>query len=320
MNQTPKKPFNYLNLALIIIALATYVYIFRRLTRFENWHSFALPFDQLQRSALLLASLLLLWMANISAEVKKWQLLMQPYYKISFTAGLQQVLAGSVTAILSPGRIAEPGGRMILLPREQRETGLLTTSLGGFLQTLIISFIGLFCVVHSGRFMNQSFLSGWPLISYYLILILAGILLLTTFYYLSIRLTFLQKIKGHLLQLKKLRPGLSLKIIGWTIIRYSIYHVQFYLWLKFFNYPLTLLQFIGLAPIYFYIITIIPSFLLADVGIRGTVSLFVFAPLLAQEPFLLAAILGLWLLNVATPALLGSIILVKHKRGKGLSV
>lgn len=316
MNQTPKKPFNFLNLAFLLIALLAYGYIFQRLTRFENWRSFALPFDQLQKSGLLLAGLLLMWVANLSAEVKKWQLLMRPYHLVSFRAGFQQVLAGSVTAILSPGRVAEPGGRMLLLPREHRETALLTTSLGGFLQTLIISLIGLFCLVLSERSMNLSIFSSWPLIIYYFILSLVGVIFLLTLYYFSNRIPFLQKIKGHLFQLKKLRPTLTLKIIGWTIVRYSIYHVQFYLWLKFFDYPITLLHFISLAPIYFYIITIIPSFLLADVGIRGSVSLFVFTPLLEQEPFLLAAILCLWLLNVAIPALLGSIILVKHKRRK----
>jgi len=320
MNQTPKKPFNFLNLAFILIALAAYAYIFRRLVHFENWRSFALPFDHLQKSGLLLAGLLLMWMANLSAEVKKWQLLMRPYHLVSFKAGFQQVLAGSVTAILSPGRVAEPGGRMLLIPREHRETALLTTSLGGFIQTLIISLTGLVCLVHTGRSMNLSFFSSWPLIFYYLILSLVGVILLITLYYLSNRIPFLQKIKGHLFQLKKLKPVLTMKIIGWTFIRYSIYHVQFYLWLKFFDYPITLLQFIWLAPIYFYIITIIPSFLLADVGIRGTVSLFVFTPILAQEPFLLTAILSLWLLNVAIPALLGSIILVKHKRRKAYPV
>jgi len=320
MKQALKKPFNYLNLAFTLIALVVYVFIFRRLSHFENWQSFALPLDQLQRSCLLLAGLLLLWMANLSTEVKKWQLLMRPYHPVTFRAGFQQVLAGSVTAILSPGRVAEPGGRMLLLPREHRETALVTTSLGGFLQTMIISIIGVFCLVYSGRSLNLSIFSSWPLITYYLIITLAGLILLFSVYYLSSRIPLLQKIKGHLLQLKRLSPVLSIKIICWTIIRYSIYQVQFYLWLKFFNYPLLFSQFILLSPIYFYIITIIPSFLLADVGIRGTVSIFVFAPLLTQEALLLAAILLLWLLNVAIPALLGSLILIKHKRQKKLPV
>jgi len=312
--QIQKKPFNYLNLIFVLLALATYIYIFRRLIRFDNWQSFTILFDHILRSGILLAALFAFWVANLSTEVKKWQLLMRPYYCISFKAGLQQILAGTVTAILSPGRIAEPGGRMSLLPPEHRGTALLTTSLGGFLQTAIISFIGIFCISYTGYAMNLSIFTHWSLITYYLIFAILFVTLLISFYLLRNRFPFLQKVKGHLIQLKKLKLTLTLQIIGWTILRYSIYHIQFYLWLKFFDYPITLLQFIHLAPIYFYIITIIPSFLLADVGIRGTVSLFIFSPTPHQEPFILAAILCLWLLNVAAPALMGSIILVKHKR------
>lgn len=119
--QIQKKPFNYLNLIFVLLALATYVYIFRRLIRFDNWQSFTILFDHILRSGILLAALFVFWVVNLSTEVKKWQLLMRPYYCISFKAGLQQILAGTVTAILSPGRIAEPGGRMSLLPPNTEE-------------------------------------------------------------------------------------------------------------------------------------------------------------------------------------------------------
>ena len=68
-------------------------------------------------------------------------------------------------------------------------------------------------------------------------------------------------------------------------------------------------EFIMHAPIYFFFITLIPSFFLADIGIRGSVSLFVFAQFEAQMPLILLAIFFLWFINVVVPALLGTIVL-----------
>lgn len=320
MNQKQKTPLNYLKLIIICIAIAAYIYIAWRLVSFENWGAISSPFQFWHKKINLLFLLLITWLANLTSEVKKWQLLMRPYQALPFFSSVKQVLAGFVTAILSPGRVAEPGGRMLLLPLHLKEAALLTTSLGGFIQTIIITIAGLICLIYSHHEHHMFEQSQWSLIIYYFGLTILIVILLFVIRYYSSRLPYLKKLKGLVMQLKKLNYRLTVRIVGWTILRYFIYQIQLYLWLIFFGYTLPFEQFICLSPIYFYIITIIPSFLLTDLGIRGTVSLFVFSPNQDYEPLLIASIFCLWLLNVALPVLLGSLILINHKRRMHYSV
>jgi hypothetical protein len=74
------------------------------------------------------------------------------------------------------------------------------------------------------------------------------------------------------------------------------------------NDPVILL----LSPLYFAFITLFPTFFLVDLGIRGSVGMFIFGPLVHNVPVLLSVIFFLWLINVALPSFAGGLIIMRH--------
>ena len=57
---------------------------------------------------------------------------------ISFRESLVQILVGMLTAVGIPGRLAEPGGRMLYMRVKFHKRAILLTYVGGAFQNLII--------------------------------------------------------------------------------------------------------------------------------------------------------------------------------------
>jgi hypothetical protein len=80
---------------------------------------------------------------------------------------------------------------------------------------------------------------------------------------------------------------------------------------KLFQVNLTPTLMIGLTAILFLTLAIIPTLTLAELGIRGKVSLFLFGLYSSNELGILASAGGIWLLNLIVPACLGGLILLR---------
>ncbi len=290
-----------------VIGLLAYYFIIKRLVSFEHWGIISENFKVTRDQIGIFILLLVLLVSNIFCEVKKWQVLIQPFYTLSLYNSLLQYLAGALTAVGSPARIAEPGGRMALLPKEHRLNALVMTSIGGFIQNIVIVFFGLLTLSFSKRNLLQSYnLRDFSLFP--LILVVVSLLIIST-----LTILFRKKLKYLWNEIRKVKLKVLLYATFWTIVRYLIYNLQFYLWLLLFNIEIPIDQFILYSPLYFLIITIIPSFLLIDLGIRGSVSLIVFGNAIIPSPLLLSGVLGLWFFNVVLPAVCGGWVLYRKK-------
>ncbi|MGB4725691.1 MAG: hypothetical protein WBH12_10415 [Sediminibacterium sp.] len=67
----------------------------------------------------------------------------------------------------------------------------------------------------------------------------------------------------------------------------------------------------ALTGVLFLILAIIPTLTLAELGIRGKVSLILFGMYSSNTMGILAAAGGIWLLNLIIPACLGGMILLR---------
>lgn len=295
-------------LVIIVLALLAYAFIVNRLLNFEYWPALVnvLSFKNLNIWYAVL--LIVLFVFNVFSASKQWQVLIGPYIKIGIVTAIRQYLAGCLSAIGSPARLAEPGGRMALLPKEHRLNAVVMTTMGGMIQNVVIFLFGILAVIF--------FQVNWIRLDKINLLVSSKIwlfLLITlSFVSLLIILRFIfrnLKIPYWFLKLKKLRLLLWSKAFFWTILRYLIYNLQLFVCFKLFGLEIYFHDFILFSPVYFLFITLIPSFFLADLGIRGSVSLFVFSQYEAQMPLILLSIFSLWFINVVVPALLGTIIL-----------
>ncbi len=194
------------------------------------------------------------------------------------------------------------------MEKKYRLDAVLVTTIGGIMQNLIIGIFGLIALL-AGSFepANITFNNY----TYYVVII--GILLVTLsfvifFWVLRNRIQeILQAL--NILDFKCLMTGIVL-----TLFRFIVFNLQLFAVFMVFNIEIPFTDFIQLSPVYFLFITLIPSFILADIGIRGSVAMLVFSGANSPEPMVLTAILILWLFNVVAPAITGSWIL--HKKSE----
>ena len=93
--------------------------------------------------------------------------------------------------------------------------------------------------------------------------------------------------------------------------RYLVFLLQYLLIFKLCQVQIEPFTIITLTAILFLILAIIPTLTLAELGIRGKVSLLLFGMYSSNTLGVLAAAGGIWLLNLIIPACLGGLILLR---------
>jgi len=90
-----------------------------------------------------------------------------------------------------------------------------------------------------------------------------------------------------------------------SLLRYIIFSVQYYLILQAFGLTFSSYTKILLIPFCFLITSSIPTIVISEIGVRGSVGLFVFGIISDNNLAILSASVLLWVINVALPALFG---------------
>lgn len=252
-----------------------------------------------------LFALIVLMLINWSIESIKWKLLIKQIETISFLKSLRAVLTGLTLSLYSPNRSGEFVGRVMHLQPNQRVKGSLLTFIGGICQLIITLQAGLIGLLFYQTSLNQTTT----------IAIVATILTLSFFLlyksplllYKFRTLQFINKYAERFIVLRDFSIHKLIKIYLLSVLRYTVFACQFYLLLKLCNVNLeTSLLCISIA-ISFMLTTIIPSIALGELGIRGSVNLYLFSPNHLYDTQVLIASFLLWLINLAIPALIGAI-------------
>jgi len=249
---------------------------------------------------------LLLWFLNILCEAKKWQSLIKPFISITIRAAFQQVFAGTTTGVGSPGRIAEMGGRMALLPKMYRTDAAIMTTIGGFIQSSIIFGVGLLALflmpIANVFYFNTELYVG----------VLAGLILIIL---LALAAVWRYSAKARYYLRRAISVGTTAigKAYFWTLLRYLIYNMQLLTWMHLMGVEIDNSLWLGLSCLYFFFVSIVPSHIIIDMGIRGSVALFLFLMITDNTIAVLSAIFAMWMTNVIIPTLIGSVVLIKQK-------
>ena len=251
----------------------------------------------------------LLLPVNVGIEARKWQLLIETAMPVSFMQALRSVLSGIAASIITPNRIGEYPARIIAL-RQASSTRLISVSvLGACAQLLCLMIAGVagliyYCIIH-------------PVLLHFIIL---GITAVFTILLLLLYFSFEQwapRIE-HIRVLRKLHMWALLlhrftwreqwTILGLSLLRFAIFTLQYWLLLRWQGIPLPLAEGFLLCTLFFWAMAIIPSIALAELGIRGTVSVFLFAPFTHNIAGIAVATFILWCINLVLPALIGVIL------------
>lgn len=308
-------------LAKVIILLITYGYIAYELSVRQNMNDLigSLKEDFIPANLIYILPVFLLLPLNLSVEAIKWRLLIKKLENISFKTSLKAVISGITLSIFTPNRIGEIASRVFVLERANRTKGIFSSAAGNMATLVITVIIGLFsCFAFLIFFSPEQFLDNNRI--YYGIPVITGcIILILIFFNLSKVIKFLSGIRF----LRKFRDSFSIlssynkseifNVLFISLLRYCIYTSQFLLLLKFFNVNIPVpTAYIGITISYFFI-SFIPSFTLAEIGIRGSVSIFFIGYFSENTIGILSASTLIWIINLVIPAIIGSVLLYKIK-------
>ncbi len=251
---------------------------------------------------------------NWSLETQKWRELMHRLEPIPFWRAFQAVLAGTAFSIITPNRIGEYGGRVLMVRIADKWQTVVATLVGSFSQIVVLlsaGFGGMAFFLSEYFHLKQSYSIGLAFLA-----VLGSVLLLFFYYNIDLaipivrRIPYLKRGIRHLEVLREYTPRQLNNVLFYSALRYIVYSLQYYLLLLFFGIKINILNaFITIAFI-FFVQTALPALPGASLPLRAKVALFVWSGY-AQNPLTIFAVsFGLWGMNVAVPALVGMIFIL----------
>lgn len=267
---------------------------------------------------------ILLMPLNWCLETYKWYRLVNKIQPFSFLKSFESVLSGLALSMNTPNRIGEYGGRVVYLKSGNRLKGValtLVSSIGQLLITLVIGWVSLLILKTelTGVQLGSSHFSS-ILLQVFQYSVLAFVILTAIFFF---RMQWLAKILKWIPLLKeklsftevleKLSNRFYLEILFYSFLRFLVFAAQYILIWQALSVDITWWQGFWSVAIVFLIMTIIPSFAIAEVGIRGKVAISITALFTTNNIAILGGTIGIWLLNLVMPALLGSLLLLSIK-------
>jgi len=255
----------------------------------ENWH---VLFDKLTLVSGFLV--LLFTIFNWFFEVLKWQYLVHCFTNISFKKAFEQTFAAYTTSVFTPARVGEYGAKALYYPKKNTKQIVLLTFLGSGFQMFVTCLFGVLGLFLAGYF-------SWAFL--FLGAVLVGFLVVFSLKNISFKGISIQK---GILKIKELPKSNLQKVFLFSLVRYLIFSHQYFLLLYISGISVDYFSCMAVIFIMYALVSIIPSLQIADVVVRGGLSVFLFQKIGIDE-WLVVTVTGvMWLLNVVIPVILGS--------------
>jgi len=255
-----------------------------------------------------------LMLVNTSLESLKWHLLVNSVEPVSYGRTAASYLAGVAFSIITPNRIGEYPGRILYLGKNNAFRYLTVSALGIMAQLsglYLFGMIGLiYYNIHFPSLLAQTGLAAC---------IIVNILLGIVYWKFDSILPAIAKVRwlcryityGKLLNRFPVKR--QLQVLGISLLRFIIFTAQYLFLLRWMNVTIPLGDGFCLAALFFWVMAVIPGIAVAEPGVRGNVSLFLFHHFSSNTIGILAATTGIWLLNLILPSIFGSILIIRMK-------
>lgn len=306
----------------ITISLLAWLILIEQINNFNNLDLTFFQTISIKKIIFYAIILIILMGLNWSVEAVKWQRLIKNIEKISFRHSLKAVFIALPMAITTPARIGDLLGRSIVLQKQNRKKGIWATTLGSFSQQIITIVCGLFALttILNLRLINSY--SEFFKYSHYLFAFFFIITFIFIFIYLKFntfvthfaKYRFFKRYFKHTTHFSELKNSDLITVLLLSGLRYLIFFSQFYLLFQLFGVPITLFQAFIVIGLTYFIISFLPSSIILELGIRGSVILFVFSLFYTRfNANVLTAGFVIYGINLLLPAMFGLIIWYKTK-------
>ena len=251
---------------------------------------------------------------NLLLESGKWSLLTNSVEEVSFPKAFSSYLAGMAFSIITPNRIGDYPGRILYLGRSNTFRYVNVSVLGVMSQLSAIFIWGLCGLIYY----NIVFPGLEARVALGLCLA-ANIGIAIVYWRFENWLPSLGKIPwlrrfaiyGKLLN--RVTTGRQMTVLCLSLLRFSVFTAQYLFLLRWMNVEVPLAEGFLMAALFFWVMAVIPSVALTELGVRGTVSRYLFHSFSPNTVGMLGATMGIWLLNLILPSIFGSVLIMRMR-------
>ncbi len=317
MSKKIKILINYFLGPVIFIVLSWSLYV-----QIKNQPDLALRWQQIKGSWqhwkfwLVIVLMLLNW----GIEARKWQVLVQHVQHFSLFRAFKSVLSGCSITMLTPNRIGEYGGRILYVEDGNRIKAISLTIVGSisqFLVTMIMGCCGLFYL----RFFSHKQPVLPELWGDVLIYLSVTITLLSSLFYLRIgwlvrmmeKVPALQKVVTHIRVLDEFDNIQLIRIFSLSLGRYMVFVLQYLLLLQVMQVDVGLATGFWLIAVFYLVMAMAPTIGFVELPVRVGACWAILKFYTGNELGVSATALGIWLINLVIPAVIGSLLILSIK-------
>ncbi len=258
---------------------------------------------------------------NWTLETIKWQIALRPVQPIGFIRAFKAILAGTCIASFTPNRVGEYLGRMLFVDPGNKILSVTPTilcSMSQMLVTLTAGSVGIYLF----SILSFQFHTVWSspvfLRSVLIVTIGAAIglgLIYFRFDPLVVMVNkWLEKNKKNFSIPQNFSFPVLTTILFISTIRYLVFILQYFLLFSLFGIPLSGMQVFTGVSVMFVLMAVVPTLtFLTDLGFRWAAGIQIFQVFTLNTAGILAVSLGIWLINLIIPALVGSLLILRIK-------
>lgn len=277
----------------------------------------------------LLAIVVLMMLVNWGIEAVKWRYLLLKSELIGFFRSFKAVMSGVTISLFTPNRTGEYFGRVFVLKQTKTVPAILLTIIGSLGQLYVTFFFGSFglaLLFQEFKIVDSEYVKTLN-VGIWLLAISLNLFFL--FLFLNIQLFYpvlvkifrnkLPSITASLDVLKSHTTSELFVVLLFSGARYFVFAMQYYFVFRMFGIDLLVEKAFMVISCIFLFMTIIPTVALSELGLRGSVSLFMISLVMpgsfsdSQALAVISAATLLWIINLALPALIGSVFVLQLK-------
>ncbi len=300
--------------SLLFLLLTGYV-IYRQIVKQPDWILHQNMVVNSWKSPMFWLALLLMPL-NWGLETLKWMRLMKPLESLSFGKAARAVLAGCSVTMFTPNRVGEYGGRMLFIRTENRIPSISVTMIGGMNQLIITCWLGLMALPFFYTQVDlpiNSALQIWMQSLGWAVVLMASVFLTIALFRVSwiseklSGISLLEKPLHHLARASDYQPKQMLIVLTIACFRYMVFIFQYYLLLRAMGVELTLSQGLPVLAVFYLLMTWAPTIGFTELPLRSVMAVWLIGLFSTNALGIQAASLCIWLINLALPAILGSL-------------
>ena len=258
---------------------------------------------------------------NWTLETFKWQIALRPLQPIGFIRAFKAILAGTCIASFTPNRVGEYLGRMLFVDPGNKILSITPTilcSMAQMLVTLTAGSVGIYLFSILSFQFHATWSSPVFLRSAMIVTGVAAIglgLVYFRFDPLVARVNrWLEKNKKNFTIPQNFNFQVLATILFISTIRYLVFILQYFLLFSLFGIPLLGIQVFTGVSVMFVLMAVVPTLtFLTDLGFRWAAGIQIFQVFSLNTAGILAVSLGIWLINLIIPALVGSLLILRIK-------